>query len=434
MTPFYPHRLKQSLKTAALTGTFLGIWWLIPLNTPSAFANLKESPKTVVDEVWQIIHNNYIHPDFNQDEWEAIREELLERNYQSKQEAYEAIRDAIDELADSHTRFLEPEEFEELSRQTAGEVSGIGIQLTMDSDHQTLKVVDIVDDSPAEKAGIQPGDKIVSIDGRPSSLLNVEQASDLMRGESGTKVKLVLSRSGFGQFERTLTRHEIEIPRVTYKLREIDNMQVGYIQVEEFSSHTTEQMRDALTELSQKNAEAFVLDLRNNPGGLLEASINIADLFLEQGTIVSTVERGNGKRSFEADPGMITDKPLAVLVNENSASASEILVGALKDNDRAVIVGSQTYGKGTIQAVRSLADGSGIAVTVARYHLPDGDLIEKEGIKPDVKSRLPRQDKVRLSSNPKLQGTQDDPQFSRAITILKKQLNQPALNANSEDE
>jgi len=424
--------LKRSLQTTALAGTILGISGLVTSTSP-ALAILSESPKTIVDQVWQIIHNDYVHPDFDHKEWQAIRQELLEQDYESKKEAYEAIRDAMDQLGDPHTRFLKPEEFEKLNQQTAGEVSGIGVKLEIAQDHQGLKVVDIMDDSPAEQAGIQPGDKIVSINGRPTSLLNVERASQLMRGDSGTKVELVLSRSGFGQFERTLTRDKVEIPRVTHQLREIDNMQVGYIQVEEFSSHATEQMREALKALQEKDAEAFVLDLRNNPGGLLEASIEIADLFLEQGTIVSTLERGDARRDFEADANTMTDKPLAVLVNENSASASEILAGALQDNDRAVIVGTPTYGKGTIQAVNSLADGSGVAVTIARYHSPDGDVIEKKGIKPDVNRSLSRQDQMRLSSNPQLQGTQNDPQFSRAISILKEKIHQPALNANSED-
>lgn len=424
--------IKRSLQTTALAGTIVGMSGLVTNPSP-ALAILSESPKTIVDQVWQIIYNDYVHPEFNQTEWQAIRQELLEQDYESKKEAYQAIRDAMDQLADPNTRFLEPDEFKKLNQQTTGEVSGIGVKLEIAQDNQALKVVDIMENSPAEKAGIQPGDKIVSINGHPTSLLNVERASDLMRGDSGTEVELVLSRTGFGQFERTLTRDQVEILRVTHKLRTINNMQVGYIQVEEFSSHATEQMREALKALQDQNAEAFVLDLRNNPGGLLEASIEMANLFLEQGTIVSTVEQEDGKRHFEADPTSITDKPLAVLVNENSASASEILAGALQDNDRAVIVGTQTYGKGTIQAVNSLADGSGVAVTVARYRSPDGDIIEKQGIEPDVDTSLSRQDQIRLSSNPTLQGTSKDPQFSRAISILKEQFDQPALKANSED-
>ncbi|AFZ51275.1 carboxyl-terminal processing protease CtpB [Dactylococcopsis salina] len=428
-TPFY--RIKNYFRSATLAGTIISISWLIPSFTTPASASLSESPKTIVDEVWQLVNENYVDPDFNHDNWEKTREELLDRNYNSKQEAYRAVRNALNKLGDPYTRFLDPEAYQSLKNQTSGELSGVGLRLEINEENQSLTVVEPLENSPASKAGIQPGDEIIAINGQPTSLLSLEQASKLIRGESGTEVNLQLSRTGKGLFSLDLTRAEIELPRVSYELRETNQTRVGYIKVKEFSSHAAEQMREAILDLKEKNPEAYVIDLRNNPGGLLYASIEMARMWLEEGAIVSTVDREGGDRAFQANQTALTDKPLAVLVNGNSASASEILAGALKDNDRAVIVGSKTYGKGTVQSVSSLSDGSGLAVTVARYYPPSGTDINHKGIEPDVKTSLRRSDQVRLSSNPELQGTPQDPQFMSAIDVLRQRLGKTTAEAAS---
>lgn len=428
-TPFY--RIKNYFRSATLAGTIISISWLIPSVTTPASASLSESPKTIVDEVWQLVNENYVDPDFNHDNWEKTREELLDRNYNSKQEAYRAIRKALQKLGDPYTRFLDPEAYQSLKNQTSGELSGVGLRLEINEENQSLTVVEPLENSPASKAGIKPGDEIIAIDGQPTSLLSLEQASKLIRGESGTEVNLQLSRTGKGLFSLDLTRAEIELPRVSYELRETNQTRVGYIKVEEFSSHAAEQMREAILDLKENNPEAYVIDLRNNPGGLLYASIEMARMWLEEGAIVSTVDREGGDRAFQANQTALTDKPLAVLVNGNSASASEILAGALQDNDRAVIVGSKTYGKGTVQSVSSLSDGSGLAVTVARYYPPSGTDINHKGIEPDVKTSLERSDQVRLSSNPELQGTPQDPQFMSAIDVLRQRLGKTTAEAAS---
>ena len=434
MTQLSCHRLKQYLRSATLAGTIMSVSWLLPSATLPATATLTESPKTVVDEVWQIVNQNFVDPGFNHDDWEATREELLERNYTSKAEAYRAIRKALNKLNDPYTRFLNPEEYESLTNQTSGELSGVGLRLDINEDTQSLTVVEPIPESPAAAAGIQAGDEIIAINGQPTSLLSLEQASELIRGKSGTEVKLQLSRSGKGLFALTLTRAQIELPRVTYELRETNQTRVGYIKVKEFSSHAAEQMREAILDLKAKKAEAYVIDLRNNPGGLLYASIEMARMWLDRGDIVSTVDRTGGDRDFQANRTQLTDRPLAVLVNGNSASASEILAGALKDNNRAVIVGSQTYGKGTVQSVNSLSDGSGIAVTVARYYPPSGTDINKTGIEPDIETSLERSDQLRLSANPELQGTQQDPQFVRALSVLNQRLGKTALTSSSNQQ
>ncbi len=425
------HRLKQYVRSATLAGTIMSVSWLMPSLTAPAAASLTESPKTVIDEVWQIVNQSYVDPDFNHDDWEATREELLERNYESKQEAYRAIKKALNKLGDPYTRFLDPEAYQSLTNQTSGELSGVGLRLEINERNQSLTVVEPIPESPAAAAGIQAGDEIVAINGQPTSLLSLEQASKLIRGESGTEVKLQLSRQGKGLFALTLTRAQIELPRVTYELRETNETRVGYIKVKEFSSHAAEQMREAILNLKEQKAEAYVIDLRNNPGGLLYASIEMARMWLDQGAIVSTVDRSGGDRDFQANSTQLTDRPLAVLVNGNSASASEILAGALKDNNRAVIVGSQTYGKGTVQSVSGLSDGSGLAVTVARYYPPSGININHKGIEPDIKTSLERSDQLRLSANPELQGTQQDPQFVSAIAALSQRLGKTTPEATS---
>lgn len=428
-TPFY--RIKKHLRSATLAGTIISVSWLMPNLTAPVSAELSESPKTIVDEVWQIVNQNYVDPDFNHDNWEKTREELLDRNYQSKAEAYRAIRQALEKLDDPYTRFLDPDAYESLTNQTSGELSGVGLRLEIHQESQALTVVEPLENSPASEAGIKPGDRIIAINGQPTSLLSLEQASELIRGESGTQVSLQLSRDGKGLFSLDLTRAEIELPRVTYEVRETDQTRVGYIKVEEFSSHAAEQMREAILALKEKNAEAYVIDLRNNPGGLLYASIEMARMWLQEGAIVSTVDRDGGDRAFQANNTALTDKPLAVLINGNSASASEILAGALKDNNRAVLVGSQSYGKGTVQSVSSLSDGSGIAVTVARYYPPSGTDINQKGIEPDVKTPLDRSARLRLSANPELQGTLQDPQFASAIAILNQQLGKAPTEGTS---
>ncbi|MFW6359400.1 MAG: carboxyl-terminal processing protease CtpB [Chroococcales cyanobacterium] len=411
--------LLQGLLFSVATATLTTSTLLAPSFHRSAQAELKDSPKAIVDEVWQLVNREFVDKNFNQSDWQATRRELLSRDYTSYEEAYRAIREALTPLNDPYTRFLEPKEFELLTSQTSGEMSGIGIRLEIDDKTKVLTVVEPIENSPAIAAGIKAGDKILAIDGKPTSLMTIEQASEHIRGETGTEVRLKLSRSGQEPFEVTLTRAQIELPTVRYTLREDNGIQVGYIKLNEFSSHAAEQMERAIEALKQQDADAFVLDLRGNPGGLLYASIDIARMWMEDGDIVRTVDRRGGDRYFKANHTALTNLPLAVLVDENSASASEILAGALKDNKRATIIGTNTFGKGKVQSVHSLSDGSGLAVTISRYYPPSGIDINHRGITPDIQVDLTGEQQVRLSTNPTLFGTPADPQYSRAISVLK---------------
>lgn len=383
---------------------------------------LEDSPKAIVDEVWQLVNHEFVARNFDRESWQRKREELLNQNYKNPKQAYKAIAEALETLNDPYTRFLEPNQFEALTSQTSGEISGVGVRLTIDKRTSQLTVVDTLRKSPASEAGIKRGDRIVRIDGKPTALMTMEQASEAISGELGTEVKLQLLRPNQEVYNVTLVRSQIEIASVSYTVKEEGNLKIGYIKLEEFSSHAAEQMEVAIKELSKENVSGYVLDLRNNPGGLLFASVDIARQWMPKGEIVFTIDRKGGDRHFMANNTALTDLPLVILVNRGSASASEILAGALKESGRATIVGTTTYGKGTVQSVHSLEDGSGLAVTIARYYPPSGTDINQKGIKPDVISQMTREQQMRFRNNPNLWGTKADTQYNQAVTVLRTRM------------
>jgi carboxyl-terminal processing protease len=411
--------LKGALFTGAIATT-AALSFLAPIGSRSVFAALQDSPKTVVDEVWQIVNQEYVDNTFNKVDWQATRQQLLSKNYTSKEQAYEAIREALKPLGDRYTRFLDPEQFKSLTNQTSGELSGIGIRMGLQEQTKGLIIVEPIENSPASKANLKAGDGILEIDGKSTKGMNLEDASALIRGEVGTPLTLKISRDGKGIFDVSLTRAQIELPAVRYTLKQEGQMRVGYISLNEFSSHAPDQMQKAIKSLGEQKVNAYVLDLRGNPGGLLQASVEIARMWIDSGAIVRTVDRKGGKQEFSANHTSLTPLPLAVLVDGNSASASEILSGALKDSKRATVVGSQTFGKAVVQSVHPLSDGSGLAVTISRYYPPSGADINNKGITPDIKVDLTTDQEKRLASEPNLLGTNNDPQYQQAIVTLAK--------------
>lgn len=413
-------RLSQSiLFSGALAVTAAGLSLFGPTWCRSVLAALQDSPKGVVDEAWQIVNREYVDGTFNKVDWQATRQQLLNKNYTSREQAYTAIREALQKLGDPYTRFMDPKQFQALTSQTSGEMSGVGLRLEVKEKTKALTVVEPIENSPAVKAGIQSGDRILAINGKTTEGMSVEDAAKLIRGEVGTKVTLKLQRESKGEFDVALTRAQIEVPSVSSSVKQEGGMRVGYIRLNEFSSHAADQMRRAIKNLTNQKVEAFVLDLRGNPGGLLNASVEIARMWMGKGAIVRTVDRVGEREEFKANQTALTNLPLAVLVDGNSASASEILSGALKDNGRAKIVGSQTFGKALVQSVHSLSDGSGIAVTIAHYYTPKGTDIGHKGITPDIKIDLTDQDKQRLAATPGWVATKADPQYERAISFLE---------------
>jgi len=397
-------------------------------------AALQDSPKAVLDEAWQIVHREYVDGSFNKVNWQAERQKLLDKNYSSRQDAYAALRKTLEKLEDPYTRFMDPKQYEALSNQTSGEVSGVGLRLEVNDKTKQLTVVEPIENSPASRAGIQSGDRILSINGKSTQGMKVEDASALIRGEIGTKVSLEIQREA-QNLSLALTRARIELPTVRYSLRQDSKSRIGYIRLNEFSSHAADQMRKAIRDLAKQNVDGYVLDLRGNPGGLLQASIEISRMWIDQGAIVKTVDRKGKDEEMAANQTAITKLPLVVLVDGNSASSSEILTGALKDNGRATIVGTQTFGKALVQSVHSLGDGSGLAVTIAHYYTPKGTDISHKGIAPDVKVELTEADQKRLAADPKLVATMQDPQYANAVTQLEKiilaQPNTPSKQAST---
>ena len=416
-----PSRRFSPLKIALFSGAIATTATLsvyAPVWSNSLRTSLQDNnPKILVDEVWQLVNSEYVDGTFNKTNWQAVRQDLLSRNYTSRQQAYAAVKQALEKLNDPYTRFLDPEAYAALTDQTSGELSGVGIRLELNEKTNRLTVVEAIASSPALKAGIKSGDEILAINGKPTKGLDVQAASSLIRGKAGTLITLKIGR-GRQAFDLKLTRATIEVPTVRYTLKQEGKRKVGYISLREFSSHASEQMQRAIKELDSQQVDAYVLDLRGNPGGLLNSSIEIARMWLDSGAIVKTVDRNGGSEQPSANRTSLTKLPLAVLVDGNSASASEILAGALQDNNRAIVVGSQTFGKALVQSVHSLSDGSGIAVTIAHYYTPKGTDISHKGITPNIKIDLTEAQAQTLGTNPTLIGTKNDPQYTRAIAIL----------------
>lgn len=402
------------LTTVAVTGAG------IHLSQSQAF--FRESPKEIVDEVWQIVDRNYVDGTFNQVDWKAIRNEYLNRNYTSKEEAYKAIRDMLKQLNDPYTRFMDPEEFKNMQIDTSGELTGVGIQLALDEETKKLVVIAPIEGTPAAKAGVLAKDIITKIDGKSTEGMDVNNAVSLIRGPVGSEVTLTIKRNNEEKVFR-LRRDRIEIHPVRYSIHKNDIPGgLGYIRLNQFSANAAAEMRDAIRALEKENVSGYILDLRSNPGGLLYASIDIARMWLKDGTIVSTVDRQGVSDLQKANRRPLTDKPLVVLVDGGSASASEILSGALQDNGRAVLVGTKTFGKGLVQSVRGLGDGSGLAVTIAKYFTPKGTDINQAGIKPDVLIELSESQRQALSRNREEIGTKTDPQYAKALEVLQQQV------------
>jgi len=285
---------------------------------------------------------------------------------------------------DPHSSYLDAESFKYMSEQTKGKFGGLGIEVTMDNG--LVKVVSPIDDTPAFKAGIKAGDYITHIDDETVIGLNLNEAVSKMRGKIGTEVKLSIRRANEKPFDVTIKRQEIKIQSVK---TEIKNDDVLYIRISSFAEENDENITKAVNEAKKKlgdKLKGVVIDVRNNPGGLLDQAVNVSDLFLEKGEIVSTRSRNEEDTvKFTAQEGdILNGLPIVVIINEGSASASEILAGALQDHHRAVILGEKSFGKGSVQTVVPLGNYGAMRITTARYYTPSGRSIQAKGIEPDI--------------------------------------------------
>lgn len=327
------------------------------------------------------------------------------------EDAYVAIQTMLASLNDPYTKFLDPKEFEDETSSIKGSLKGIGVQIGLREGK--LVIIAPIEDTPGEKAGLLAEDEILEIDGKSTKGITIDKAADQIRGEEGTYVTLLIKRKNQENKLYKIQRAEIEIKSVSTKTPEKAQLDdcVGYIRLSSFiSKNATTEFENALNQY--KNKKGFIIDLRSNPGGLLSNAILISDMFLDGGIIVSTVDRDGYKETTRATKRYVTDKPIVILINKGSASASEIFSGAMKDNKRALLVGENTFGKGLVQEVNKLMGGSGANITIQKYLTPNGTDINKKGIAPDVTVEL-------TEENIK---AKDDVQLKKANELLVKMI------------
>lgn len=365
------------------------------------------SPATdLYDNVWRLINTKYVDQTDNSQNWDIWRHKY-DSQIKTNEDAYVAIETMLTSLDDPYTKFLDPKEFSEETSSIKGSLKGIGIQIaTKDG---KLMVIAPIEDSPAEKAGILADDEILEINGESTKGLSIDKAADKIRGEEGTMVTLLVKRKDAVQ-TYTIVRKEIELKAVSTKVPNNVklNDDIGYIRLSSFiSKNAAKEFEDILSKSGNK--KGYIIDLRSNPGGLLTNAIYIANLLLPRGIIVSTVDRDGYKETQRSIGRPITNKPLVILINKGSASASEILSGALKDNKRAVLVGEKSFGKGLVQEINRLPNDSGVNITIQKYLTPNGTDINKKGIEPDIKVEL-SDDDIK---------NKDDKQLKKANEILQ---------------
>ena len=344
------------------------------VNNTSYIAELTSSSttsdiETYLNKIRSIIDNNYLWAD-------EIDEEAL---------AEGAISGYVEALGDVYTEYIPKEEMEAFTEEITGTFVGIGIYMIADEETDSIIVYYPIPESPAEEAGIQAGDIIKSVDGVEYGYDDFDIIADNIKGEEGTIVTLVIERDG-EEIEYEITRAKINTNPITTEILENN---IGYLKLPSFDSGTAEDFQEKVEELQEQGCTSLIIDLRNNGGGIVDEVTEIADLFLEKGsTIMTTVDSQGNEEKTLAENGVTFDMPVVILINGNSASASEILTGALKDNGKATVVGTTTYGKGVIQTVISLSDGSGLKLTTAEYYRPNGSAIHGIGIEPDIEVEL----------------------------------------------
>ncbi|MDN5331160.1 MAG: carboxyl-terminal processing protease [Tepidanaerobacteraceae bacterium] len=325
-----------------------------------------------------------------------------------------AINGMVQALEDPYSVFMEPEEFEDFMISVNGSFEGVGLSLDVDDKTGSVIVIAPIEGTPAHKAGIRPRDRIVKVNDVELKGKSLDEAVRLLRGKKGTKVTIYVERPGVKELLKfELVRDSIRLKTVKWDILEDE---IGYVRISSFDSYTPVEFHDAIMALQQKGVKALVLDLRDNPGGALDAAVHVADMLMGKGLVVFTRDRyGHRLEEYYSDQASL-ELPLAVLINENSASAAEIVSGALQDTGRAVLVGKKTFGKGTVQELVPLSDGSGLKMTIAKYYLPSGRSIDGKGVEPDVEVSLGK-----TESSFEIPRSKDG-QLKKAVEVLKTKL------------
>jgi carboxyl-terminal processing protease len=347
---------------------------------------------------------------------DAVKNDYVNKNLDNTKLMYGSIRGLLDSLDDPYTRFLEPTSYKEMKIRLSGSYSGIGIYIGI-KDKQLI-VISPIKNTPAWKAGLKPKDKILAIEGKPTKDMALDEAVSLIRGPSGSLVTMSILRGS----AKDPKDYKIPREKIVIKSVETDTLEgnIGYIKLNTFENqNAAEDMEKALNNMKKKQVKGIVLDVRNNGGGLLQNAIEIGSMFIKDGTIVYTVDREGKKETISSMGNLIWDRPIVMLINESSASASEILAGALHDNHKAVLVGTRSFGKASVQNVKQLEDGSAILLTIAKYLTPNGTDIMKKGIEPDYVVEMPTSEaEAALETTDKVSDIDKDLQLKKAVDVL----------------
>jgi carboxyl-terminal processing protease len=373
------------------------------------------SSRPLSDEIPGIVLQDFTKPqniDFSifWDTWNLLERKAFSKNFDRQEMVYGAISGMVRSLGDPYTVFMPPDEAKKFEEDISGFFDGIGAEIGMRKGQ--LVIIAPLEGTPADLAGLRPGDKILKIDDEDTIELTLDQAVSRIRGKGGTKVTLLILRDDWDASQPiTIVRGVIEIPTLKLEFKEND---IAYIKLSHFNEKASRDFSDAVQKIKKQNAKKLILDLRSNPGGFLEVAQEIAGWFIERGGIV-TIEDFGGKRSNveyrSAGDASFASMPSILIVNEGSASASEILAGALRDHLGTILVGAKTFGKGSVQELEKLRDGSAVKVTVAKWLTPHGTLINDKGLEPDVAVELTSKD---IDNN-------KDPQLEKALELLQKQ-------------
>ena len=379
--------------------TFIGtsVLFLMYGNIPFLLGGMQESSEHAkIKHVKQMVQQYYVEP--------VDQEVLLEG----------AIRGVVAALKDPYSRYMSRQEYAEMMEETSRQYTGIGVVVTVDSKDNLIKVVSPFEGSPGEKAGILPGDKIIKVDGVDVRGDKLGEAVNMLRGPAKTDVVVTIVRGDMSRTQDiTITRNVITIDTVSHKIVDGD---IGYIRINRFYQKTSNEFSAALDELYAQDIQGLIIDVRNNPGGLLPEVVKITDRLVPEGIIVYTEDREKKQQVFYSREEE-TDLPLAILINGGSASASEILAGAVRDHKKGVLIGDTTFGKGVVQVTVPIYDGSGIIITTSQYYTPNGISIHKKGVEPDVKIIFPEDFEQSITQITE----EEDVQLQKAIEVIRQQ-------------
>lgn len=374
-----------------------------------------DDPEMLVENAWQLISTRYLDPTYNHQDWAQVRREALAKTLRTPTNAHQVIRAMLESLNDPLTRFMEAPELKSAMDEFGGKLAAVGISdpwVELDRRTGGVRLLHLIHGSPGMKAGLQAGDTLISIDKMAAPGMSRDEIMCRLRGPVGSQVSLTVRRKG-ELINVTLIREMLASHTVGWSTRTERGKRLGYISLNQFELHSADEMRKAITDLSRQEVEGFVLDLRNNPGGFVPASRQIAGLFLGRALDYYFIERDGQRRAYEAEGPRLTHKPLVVIVNCGTTSAAEMLASTLHDNGRAPLVGSRTFGQGLIHALQPLSDGSGVVLATATFETPAGHKVQDTGLQPDYTVELSEN----VMGSPTL-ATDQDVQYSKAVEVL----------------